>query len=362
MASTEYSFQVLHTPEDFIALRPGWDRLFGQLSAPAFYQDWRWYDGLTRWLFPDIAFYCIYLHGELVAVVPLRPLKAGWSLQIPVCKQTDLVDILLHPDHCNEAVMDALLQAVAAHFGRWQKLVFERVRGDSLAYQLAQTHRGFLHTDVMSRNTFFHTQNTESLTALSKKHLKNVKRFQRKLAKEIGDPLFEHLRSDKQSVEDFLTIEDSGWKGKQGKRSSILSDPKIAEFYRDVAAAFAETGQLSLSFASVNQQRISGQFAIVTGAQQSLLKVSYRSEYQDYSPGNLLLNDTLHKAALGTEVEEVNLVTGPEWADRWHPNTTEVYQLTLYSRTLWGWLGYGFCRLKDYLRPFKHRLMRRRAG
>ncbi|MDC0662074.1 GNAT family N-acetyltransferase [Marinobacter sp. SS21] len=359
MTSTDYSVQVIQSRQELTALRADWDQLFARLAEPAFYHDWRWHECLSRRLFSDIAYYCIRHRAELVAVVPLRPKKAGRSLQLPVSRQTDLTDILLHPGHCNEAVLYTLFRGVTDQVGRWQHVVFERVPKGSSAFQLAQLHRRSMHADRMSKNSFFQTQSVGDLKTLSKKHLKNVNRFQRKLIQDTGDLLFEHRRSDAQSIEDFLHIEHSGWKGSRGKCSSILSDSDVTGFYRDVAQSFAETGQLCLSFASVNQKRISGQFAILTGQRQALLKLSYLPEYGDYAPGNLLLNDTLQAAARDVQVDELNLLTGPGWADRWHPSSTDVYLLSLFNNTLRGWLGYGLLRLKDFLRPFKLRIINR---
>ncbi len=359
MTSKDYSVQIIRSRQELVALKADWDQLFGQLAEPAFYHDWRWHDCVSRRLFSDISFYCLRHREELVAVVPLRPKQTGRSLQLPVSKQTDIADILLHPEHCNAALLQTLFRAVTAQVGRWHHLVFERVPQGSAAFRLAQLHRRSTHTDLMSKSSFFQTQSLGDLRSLSKKHLKNVDRIQRKLVRDTGGLQFEHRRSDTQSVEDFLHIEHSGWKGRQGKCSSILSDPNVTGFYRDVAQSFAETDQLCLSFASVNQKRISGQFGILTGQRQALLKLSYLPEYRNYAPGNLLLNDTLKTAARDLHVEELNLLTGPPWADRWHPNSTEVYLLSLFNSTLGGWFGYGYLRLKDVLRPFKQRVMKR---
>ncbi|MDX1756599.1 MAG: GNAT family N-acetyltransferase [Marinobacter sp.] len=362
MTPKDYRYQVFDTLEDLVALRPDWDRLYSRIPEPAFYHDWRWYHSLFRFLITDISFVCLYWRQELIGVVPLTVGQRTRVLELPVCKYTDLADILLHPEHCNKQVLAVLLAGVRRHFGPWSSIVFHRIRPDSGAYALVRLRSGFTRIDVVRRNTFFKTRNEQDLTALSKKHLKNINRFERRLLKENGNLEYEYQNVSEDGIEAFLDIENSGWKGEAGTQSSILSEPLAAAFFRNVARAFTETGQLLLSFAQVNGRRISGQFGILAGDRHYLLKISYHPEYSDYSPGNLLLRSTLQKAAELATVDEVNLVTGPPWADRWHPETLTVYTVTLYSYSLRGLFEYGLLRLKDVIRLFRNKFQTGKAN
>jgi len=69
-----------------------------------------------------------------------------------------------------------------------------------------------------------------------------------------------------------------------------------------------------------------------------------------YNPGHLLLHQFIQKLAASSEPSEINLVTGPTWAERWHFSEETVYRADLYNRNLRGQLLSTFRMAKTLLK------------
>jgi len=80
---------------------------------------------------------------------------------------------------------------------------------------------------------------------------------------------------------------------------------------------------------------IAAQFGIRTGTTLSLLKIGYNEQYARFSPGYLLLESILDKA-VDHDIKLLSLVTSPPWAQRWHPDTEPVWQLSHYNNSAFG--------------------------
>ena len=87
--------------------------------------------------------------------------------------------------------------------------------------------------------------------------------------------------------EDFLRIEDSGWKGKNGA-STKKADAETQRYYRGFLDILAKTGSSSLHFLKFNDQIIAGQFGYVDKDVFHSAKVAYDERFRSLSPSNLL--------------------------------------------------------------------------
>lgn len=126
-------------------------------------------------------------------------------------------------------------------------------------------------------------------TVLSKNRLKDVRRTMRRLA-ELGPLVLEHAEAPEAvnaRLEDFLTLEHSGWKREQG--SSILSDPANAEFFRRAHRASDDNrGFVVIDSLLLDGRPIAMKLSIRQGQTAFTPKIAYDETYRKLGPGMAL--------------------------------------------------------------------------
>ena len=93
----------------------------------------------------------------------------------------------------------------------------------------------------------------------------------------------------RQAVEEFLAMEASGWKGRQG--TALASNETDAAFMRGATAALAEHGCATVHSIHLDGRPVSMQIVVRAGAAAFTWKTSYDEAFHDFSPGMLLLED-----------------------------------------------------------------------
>ena len=91
------------------------------------------------------------------------------------------------------------------------------------------------------------------------------------------------------AVEDFLTLEAAGWKGRE--RSALLCNPRDAAFTREIMAALAPHGEAWIHALTLDGVPVSMQIVLRAGATAFTWKTAYDERLRDFSPGMLLLED-----------------------------------------------------------------------
>jgi CelD/BcsL family acetyltransferase involved in cellulose biosynthesis len=127
--------------------------------------------------------------------------------------------------------------------------------------------------------------------ALSSSTRKKLRQHRRKLSEKgaltsvvISEPV-----AVRRALEEFLTIEASGWKGREG--TALLSHEADAAFMRGAVGALADAGCASIHALYLDGKPVSMQIAARAGATAFTWKTAYDEAYQDFSPGMLLFED-----------------------------------------------------------------------
>lgn len=149
--------------------------------------------------------------------------------------------------------------------------------------------RAKLETDKSSDE--YYTQN------IRKKKRKELQRLQNRL-EELGEIKFhESLSYQKaddevfQWLEDFLTLENAGWKGENG--SSLASNNDTKSFYWDAMRAAHAKQQLHLSSMRLNGQPLAMLISLIDNKTGFSFKTAFDEDYARYSPGVLLQLENL---------------------------------------------------------------------
>ena len=127
--------------------------------------------------------------------------------------------------------------------------------------------------------------------ALSAASRKKLRQHRRRLAdkgtlevKTIAEPDMVAL-----AVEDFLTLEAAGWKGRG--RTALLCNPPDATFTREMMAALAPQGDAWIHALTLDGRPVSMQIVLRAGAAAFTWKTAYDETLRGFSPGVLLWED-----------------------------------------------------------------------
>jgi CelD/BcsL family acetyltransferase involved in cellulose biosynthesis len=127
--------------------------------------------------------------------------------------------------------------------------------------------------------------------ALSGSSRKKLRQHRRKLSEKgaLTSVVASEPAAVQAALEQFLTMEASGWKGREG--TALLSDKADAAFMRGAIAALAEHGCASLHSLYLDGKPVSMQIVVRAGAAAFTWKTAYDETLRDFSPGMLLFED-----------------------------------------------------------------------
>jgi hypothetical protein len=136
---------------------------------------------------------------------------------------------------------------------------------------------------------------------------KDIGRRQRRL-RETGDVRFERATEPKlvaRRVEDFLRMENAGWKGK--RRTSLLAREDDARFAR--LAFTGENGFTSVDSLLLDGEPIAMVVNISTGPSLFTAKCAFNEKYRKFAPGLILEYLAIEHFYAGAPYEEVDAAT-----------------------------------------------------
>jgi hypothetical protein len=141
---------------------------------------------------------------------------------------------------------------------------------------------------VLKPATNFDTWFTQNFSSKRRKEYRRLrKRLERQGVMKV------HTWVDGESVqtwvEDFLSLEKAGWKGRRG--TAIASTEEQARFFRAAMSGMAEAKKLMLWRISLDDKPIAMLFALgnVKDGQMSLGKMAYDEGFAQYSPGVMVI-------------------------------------------------------------------------
>lgn len=115
---------------------------------------------------------------------------------------------------------------------------------------------------------------------------KQLRRKRRAIERELGELRFSDRGGDPAAAADFLALEASGWKGRQG--SAMLCDPAHAAWFRAGCAELAAQGRLELLELRAGETILAMLCNFVSGDTAFGFKTAYAERFHTRSPGILL--------------------------------------------------------------------------
>jgi len=168
--------------------------------------------------------------------------------------------------------------------------------------------------DAHVRAVFRPSENAEVYMgrALSGKRRKDLRQHAKQLAG-IGRIEYKELTEQDdvdQWVSDFLSLEASGWKGRDGSAIALLE--KDREFFLEVAHQGFRRGRLQMLSLDLNGKPIAHKFDITAGRADFALKIAYDESYSRFSPGVLLELERIRRLHEEAQLDWVDSCAVPD--------------------------------------------------
>jgi CelD/BcsL family acetyltransferase involved in cellulose biosynthesis len=180
-------------------------------------------------------------------------------------------------------------------------------------------------------------QSGEEANTVKGKHRRELERKRRRLADDLGAPLRTVDRAeDAGAVEDFLELEASGWKGREG--TAMASMGNDADFFRAVCASFRELGRLHLLSLEGSGKRVAMACSLRAGEGIFCLKIAFDEGWRRYSPGALLVLDHASWFARHSDAAWMDSCVQPdnELVSRLWPGRRGIVTLAIPASTIRG--------------------------
>ena len=313
-----------------------------------------------EWIFPYLQTFepratleiiAVHRHGEPIGVLPLIR-ERSWFYGVPVRLLRGPVQRSA-PDPFDIACAAADADAVAGAV--WQTL---RARRDWDAIELVdlpETGAGWRLMQLaeaagyrigrrVSRCSPYislpagNPDPVATLPVPTSKFRANLRRRMRNLEKIGPVDLKRYPDFDSAAFEQFLELEHSGWKGRNG--TSILSDSRSVAYYRSLAKAAAQNGYLAMYALECDGEPIAMHLGLTHGRRYMVPKLTYSELHHEYAPGHLLVQAVIQDCAARGFTEFDFLGNAMTWKMEWTDQIRGYHRVHIFNRTVGGSLAY----------------------
>jgi hypothetical protein len=136
-----------------------------------------------------------------------------------------------------------------------------------------------------------------------------------------------------QRLREFLELEASGWKGREG--TAISCDPRAEAFYSGLAREAAAEGSLRLYELRVGDTLVAGDLTIAAGRTIHMLKIAYDEQQRRCSPGHVIRKLVLQQLFERGENFVYDLMTGGgehgDYKRDWANSARKYVKLRLFN-------------------------------
>lgn len=220
------------------------------------------------------------IHGMLLLI---KRLPGLWSLFIP--SQLQIAPILVSPKQTSQ-YLKMLINSIPGYC--WMlEMLYQDPLNTPVDDKIEVQHNSYDH--CTTTNVRFDTDFENYWEKRSKKFKQNIRTAFNRLKKDNiqCDFLVRRTLTDViKGVMDYGLLESKGWKGDAG--TAIHPDNIQGRFYTDVLSGFAKDGNASVYELYLNNELAGSILSISNDRMLILLKTSFNTDFQDYSPGRLV--------------------------------------------------------------------------
>jgi CelD/BcsL family acetyltransferase involved in cellulose biosynthesis len=358
IALAERQFEVFQGAAGLAAIREDWKHVTRALDKPRFFHLYEWYESYLKTLSDSPVYFVLARrNGAPVGVIPLvmSPQRlAGTKLRglsLPHHPHMLLCDAPLTNEGLDHITMRELITYLRRQQGiQWDVLFFPNLLDDSRLLSALRTGpAALLISEPQACCNYLPCVQPEDLAARFSRNFRgNLRKARNKLAK-LNRVEFISTRSWPEidrALDEFLTVESSGWKGVAGERSAVNLDGRVLSFYQSLTRNFSRIGVCEINLLRAEERCIAGQFCLVTGDTCYILKIGYDEAYAQMAPGNMLLEHTIQRYLREGAIKYINLVTDTPWHACWRPLSYVVSRAWVFNITAAGLTAYSLLLAK----------------
>jgi CelD/BcsL family acetyltransferase involved in cellulose biosynthesis len=330
-----------------------WDDLLMKSHTNVLYLTYEWLQTWWRCFQSPLKKICVlavYNGGELVGIAPFMEIQTkvlGFSINTieflsmvqfaysPLNISATLDIIAKKEEHQN--VIKSILEYLSEKKMGWHYIrlhpiprkspTLECMKNECRMIGLHYSQRHVLSNAVLSMETSW----DEYLKERGKDFIKKFRHLKNKIAvfSDTGFKVYKDLKEF--SFDNILTIERNSWKSKSG----VPIDAKVyRNFYNEIMIATSLKGWLSLWVLSVDSTDIAYDLSIDYNKTVEALKSSYRSDYLDYSPGNLLTYFEIEEY-FRRKIKNMNFLWGDHsFKTKWTSDLIPHDEVFIFNKTL----------------------------
>lgn len=214
---------------------------------------------------------------------------------------------------CLEPVLDALLSFIAADASLPNLVALDAMGAGTATYaalaRVIAARRGALAVFSRSQRPLLASHLDAKAyfeQAMSASSRKKLRQHRRRLGEQgtLESAVVTGADAVVRAFEDFLALEASGWKGRQG--TALANDPADARYTRAMIAALAAKGDAEIHSLTLNGRPVSMQVVLRAGRTAFTWKTCYDEALHDYSPGTLLFEDYTARLLADAAVDSVD--------------------------------------------------------
>lgn len=358
------SARLLQGARGLEAIRPAWEELAPRAQPAAFHHQYAWYASYVKHLDADpqsMLFLWVSRGSTTVAILPLKYRKARRIgelrvLQLPSHDHLCVGDALVKRGEDHAAIMNCMIRSLRSREApKWDELLFPEVpAGSAVDIGLRPLSLRFMVRELARESDSIPNAGGYEATVrrLSGSFRRDLRR-KLKHAESCGSLSYRSIESPDQlekAFRDFLEVEGSGWKGKDGTRTAIICNPELEKFYRGLMQLRTPDSHCVINLLYLDDTCIAAEFCLYSNGVLNLLKIGYLQAHARVSPGSLLLDRVLRDWCERPGIRAVSLLGDAGWQKTWHPEEEPVFRYRVYNRTLRGLLAWLWRLIRPYLR------------
>jgi CelD/BcsL family acetyltransferase involved in cellulose biosynthesis len=372
--TTNSSVKVIKTVEEFKELRAEWNGLVEEGNFYIPWLCWEWFDLWIRHFLGDnqLLILILYDSDDIVAIAPFIMRKERYKNTLETRKvelignaHSPIRSILFanYSVYSMKEKMKAILAYFFMEFRDWDVMEYYPVPEERGVYESihdAAAEMGLLRRpyDCFSNWHMDDIKFTGDayMKSLSTRLLQEMRRRRRRL-REIGNIVFdvgEEVGQLGHYIELYNKVRGRSWKRPEHDRDFLWHFRRLS----------SDKGWLRFFFLFVNNEPIAAQIRLVSNGTAYFLSTVYDARYRKYSPGALLLSDTMKYLIDEERVKEIDNMRGNESYKReWFSSRRQRKGLTIFNSTangrLLGLLTINllpFVEKNSYVKSFRNKL------
>lgn len=266
-----------------------WDRLNRDLYSEHPLFDSRFIDGLLKYFGTGNERLLVYAeHGMTAGMIILTRRPRGvWEIFLP--SQLQVAPVLVSRAEILSGLFDVLPNLTWQITFLSQDPTYTPLRSSRHTNMAVSRTRHALTMAVDTKSSF-----EEFWRTRPSKLRQNIRRYKSRAERASLEGRIEKLTGSFDmgaAIERYGILETSGWKGKAGTAVSI--DNVQGAFYRDILEKYAETGQAIVYEYYLGDKLASSRLLLCGPKIIVALKTTYDESARRYSPGRILLYETL---------------------------------------------------------------------